>query len=114
MELKELLRHVDHTLLRQDAAWDEIRALCDDALTYQTASVCVPPSYVRPCADYLAGRVKVCTVIGFPNGYSTTLVKSFEAAGAVQNWADEIDMVMNLGWVKDEKSDDLRAEMDAV
>ena len=98
MELSQLLRHVDHTLLRPDAGWQEIRALCDEALAYHTASVCVPPSYVARCAGYLAGRVAVCTVIGFPNGYSTTAVKAFEAADAVAKGADEIDMVINLGW----------------
>lgn len=114
MDHSELLRHVDHTLLRQDAAWSEIKALCDDALRYHTASVCVPPSYVSQCAQYLKGEIPVCTVIGFPNGYSTTAVKVFEAGDAVANGADEIDMVINLGWVKDRKWAGLQAEIEAV
>ena len=114
MELSQLLRHVDHTLLRPDAGWQEIRALCDEALAYHTASVCVPPSYVARCAGYLAGRVAVCTVIGFPNGYSTTAVKAFEAADAVRNGADEIDMVINLGWVKDGLWPELEEEIRQV
>ena len=114
MELSQLLRHVDHTLLRPDAGWQEIRALCDEALAYHTASVCVPPSYVARCAGSLAGRVAVCTVIGFPNGYSTTAVKAFEAADAVRNGADEIDMVINLGWVKDGCWSDLLEEIRQV
>ena len=114
MNQAELLSHVDHTLLRQDAQWAEMKTLCDDAVKYHTASVCVPPSYVRQCSDYLAGRIKVCTVIGFPNGYSTTMVKCFEAADAVQNGAEEIDMVINLGWVKDKKWKDLQEEIEAV
>ena len=112
--IAELLRHVDHTLLRPDAAWQEVQALCDEALAYHTASVCVPPAYVSRCAEYLAGRVPVCTVIGFPNGYSTTTVKAFEAADAVQNGADEIDMVINLGWVKDGRWAELEAEIRRV
>ena len=103
MDHSELLSHVDHTLLRPDATWGEIRQLCDEALKYHTASVCVPPSYVTRCANYLRGRIPVCTVVGFPNGYNTTKIKAFEAAEAVQNGADEIDMVINLGWVKDEQ-----------
>ena len=96
MDRSELLSHVDHTLLRPDATWGEIRQLCDEALKYHTASVCVPPSYVTRCANYLRGRIPVCTVVGFPNGYNTTKITAFEAAEAVQNGADEIDMVINL------------------
>ena len=114
MELSQLLRHVDHTLLRPDAGWQEIRALCDEALAYHTASVCVPPSYVARCAGHLAGRVAVCTVIGFPNGYSTTAAKAFEAADAVAKGADEIDMVINLGWVKDGLWPELEEEIRQV
>ncbi len=114
MDRSQLLSHVDHTLLRQDATWPEMQALCDEALTYHTASVCVPPSYVAQCAAYLAGRIPVCTVIGFPNGYSTTAVKAFEAADAVHNGADEIDMVINLGWVKDGRWSDLLEEIKQV
>lgn len=105
MEIREILSRVDHTLLTQTATWPEIRQICDDAAKYQTASVCIPPSYVRRCAGYLAGRVPVCTVIGFPNGYATTAVKVFETKDALQNGAEEIDMVANLGYVKEGKFD---------
>ena len=101
MDRSELLRHVDHTLLRPDATWAEMQQLCDEALKYHTASVCVPPSYVSRCAHYLRGRIPVCTVIGFPNGYNTTNAKAFEAAEAADNGADELDVVVNLGWVKE-------------
>ena len=114
MEQKELLALVDHTLLRQDATWDEIRALCDDGVRYGCASVCIPASYVKQAAAYLGGKLPVCTVIGFPNGYSTTAVKVYEAMDAVQNGADEIDMVINLGWVKDGRWDALLQEIRAV
>lgn len=105
MEIREILSRVDHTLLTQTATWPEIRQICDDAAKYQTASVCIPPSYVGRCAEYLAGRVPVCTVIGFPNGYATTAVKVFETKDALQNGAEEIDMVANLGYVKDGRFD---------
>lgn len=105
MELKEILHRVDHTLLTQTATWEEIRALCDDAITYETASVCIPASYVKQTKEYVKERMAVCTVIGFPNGYSTTAVKVFEAEDAVKNGADEVDMVINLGWVKDGRFD---------
>lgn len=101
MEKEKIAEYVDHTLLAQTATWEEIRQICDDACTYHTASVCVPPSYVKRCSEYLNGRVAVCTVIGFPNGYHTTAVKVFETKDAVANGADEIDMVINLGWVKE-------------
>lgn len=101
MEKSKIAEYVDHTLLAQTATWEEIRQLCDDACTYHTASVCVPPSYVKRCKEYLNGRVAVCTVIGFPNGYHTTATKVFETKDAVANGADEIDMVINLGWVKE-------------
>jgi deoxyribose-phosphate aldolase len=114
MELNEILRHVDHTLLRQEATWAEIRTLCDEGLRYHTASVCIPPSYVRQAADYLKGRLPVCTVIGFPNGYATTKTKLFEAADAVENGADELDVVINLGMVKDKRWDDLMVELQAL
>lgn len=114
MDLKKILSTVDHTLLTVDASEAEIKTLCKDALHYQTASVCVPPSYVRFCADFLKGRIPVCTVIGFPNGYHTTAIKCAEAADAVENGADEIDMVINLGWLKDGKTEDLLAEINAV
>lgn len=110
-DYSKLLSHVDHTLLRPDATWVEIKQICDDALQYHTASVCIPASYVRACADYLQGRIPVCTVIGFPNGYSTTAVKVFETTDAIQNGADEIDMVINLGWVKDGHWDKIAQEI---
>lgn len=103
MQTDEILKHVDHTLLKQDAVWRQIKQTCDDAVQYGAASVCIPPSYVAQASEYLCGRVKVCTVIGFPNGYSTTKVKCFEAENAIENGADEIDMVINIGWVKDGK-----------
>ena len=114
MEMKEILSKVDHTLLAQTATWDEIRAICDDGMKYCTASVCIPASYVRQAAEYVAGKLPICTVIGFPNGYDTTAAKCFEATDAVNNGADEVDMVINLGWVKDCRWDDLLAEIHAV
>lgn len=114
MELKKLLSHVDHTLLTQSATWSEIKAICDDGVKYGCASVCIPASYVRQAAEYLGGKCAVCTVIGFPNGYSTTATKVFEAKDAIQNGADEIDMVINIGWAKDSRWDDLLAEIKAV
>lgn len=101
MELEKITSAVDHTLLKQTATWAQIKELCDDAVHYGTASVCIPASYVRQAKEYLGGKMRVCTVIGFPNGYSTTAVKVFETQNAVQNGADEIDMVINVGWVKD-------------
>lgn len=105
MELQKILSTVDHTLLSQTATWDEIRAICDDGIKYGCASVCIPASYVKQAADYVKGAVKVCTVIGFPNGYDTTAVKCCAAADAVKNGASEVDMVINLGWVKDGRYD---------
>ena len=103
MDNKEILKHVDHTLLAQGATWDEIRKICDDAIEYGTASVCIPPSYVKQAKEYVGDKMAVCTVIGFPNGYSTTKTKEFETKDALANGADEIDMVINIGWVKDKK-----------
>ena len=114
MKLSEILRHVDHTLLRPDAVWPEIRNLCDDAVTFCTASVCIPPSFVRVAAAYLGGRVKVCTVIGFPNGYSAAPANAFEATDSLAAGADEIDMVINIGWAKEWRWDDLLREIRAV
>ena len=105
MDLKTIIGSVDHTLLKTDAVWEQIKELCDDAVHYGTASVCIPPSYVKQAAEYLDGKMPVCTVIGFPNGYSTTAVKVFEAEDAIRNGADEIDMVINIGWVKDGRYD---------
>lgn len=114
MDIKNILSYVDHTLLSPTATWEEIRAICDDGIAYQTASVCIPASYVAAAKEYVGDRLKICTVIGFPNGYSTTAVKCFETADAVMNGADEIDMVINLGWLKDKRYDDLLAEIKAV
>ena len=114
MDLKDILSKVDHTLLAQTATWEEIRAVCDDGIRYGCASVCIPPAYVKQAAEYAAGRIPICTVVGFPNGYSTTKVKCLEAADAVENGAAEIDMVINVGWVKDRRWDDLLEEIRAV
>ena len=114
MDVKDILCRCDHTLLTQGATWAEIRALCDDGVKYGCASVCIPASYVARAAEYLHGRLPVCTVIGFPNGYSTTAAKCFEARDAVENGADEIDMVINIGWARDRRWDDLLSEIRAV
>ena len=114
MELKEILSKCDHTLLAQGATWDEIKQLCDDGIKYSTASVCIPASYVKKAKEYVGDKLKICTVIGFPNGYSTTKVKCFETSDAVSNGADEIDMVINIGWVKDKKYDLVEEEIKEV
>ena len=114
MEIKEILSKVDHTLLAQGATWSEIKAICDDGMKYQTASVCIPASFVKQAKEYCGDKLTICTVIGFPNGYSTTATKVFETADAVANGADEIDMVINIGWLKDKKYDDLLAEINAI
>ena len=111
MDRKEIIKHVDHTLLAQTATWEEIRQICDDAIGYGTASVCIPPSYVKQVKEYVQDRMTVCTVIGFPNGYMTTKAKEFETKDALENGADEIDMVINLGWVKDKKYDCIEDEI---
>ncbi|MDE6107552.1 MAG: deoxyribose-phosphate aldolase [Oscillospiraceae bacterium] len=114
MELSEILTHCDHTLLKQDATWEQIKEVCDDGLKYHCASVCIPACYVKRANEYLGDRLKVCTVIGFPNGYSTTAVKVFETENAIRHGADEIDMVINIGWVKDCRWDRLLEEIKAV
>ncbi len=114
MEWKEILAHVDHTLLKPQARWEEIRQIVEEGIAYGCASVCIPPSYVQQAVEYAAGRVPICTVIGFPNGYSTTAVKRAEARDAVANGAQEIDMVVNLGWVKDGLFDLVFGEIQAV
>ena len=101
MDIKDILAKCDHTLLSQTATWEEIRAICDDGMKYGCASVCIPASYVKQAAEYVDGKLPICTVIGFPNGYSTTAVKCAETRDAVANGASEIDMVINIGWVKD-------------
>ena len=111
MDVKEILSKCDHTLLIQTATWEEIRAICDDGMKYGCASVCIPASYVAQAAEYVAGKLPICTVIGFPNGYDTTEAKCFMAADAVTNGAEEVDMVVNLGWVKDGKWEDLLEEI---
>lgn len=114
MESKEILALVDHTLLSQGSTWNEIKEICDDAVQYGCASVCIPPSYVKKAKEYLKDKMKICTVIGFPNGYNTTSVKCFETEDAVKNGADEIDMVINIGWLKDKKYEKLLSEIKAV
>ncbi len=114
MELKEILSKCDHTLLGQASTWEEIKAICDDGMKFETASVCIPASFVKQAKEYVGERLAICTVIGFPNGYSTTAVKCFEASDAVDNGADEIDMVINIGWAKEAKWDALTAEIAAI
>ncbi len=114
MDVSKILTYCDHTLLAVDATWEQIKQICDDGMKYKTASVCIPASYVKQAKEYAGENLAICTVIGFPNGYSTTAVKAFEAADAVRNGADEIDMVINVGWVKDGKFADLLEEIKAV
>ena len=114
MTKNEIMKYVDHTLLLQGATWDNIKAICDDGLKYGTASVCIPPSYVKEAAEYLGGRLAVCTVIGFPNGYNTTATKVFETKDAIEKGADEIDMVINVGNLKDGMHDEIREEIRAI
>lgn len=109
--MKEILKHVDHTLLLQGATWEEIKQICDDAMKYETASVCIAPSYVKQAAEYMGDKMAVCTVIGFPNGYMTTKAKEFETKDALENGASEIDMVINIGWLKDKKYDLIENEI---
>ena len=111
MDKKEILKTVDHTLLTQTATWEEIRGILDDGIKYQTASACIPAAYVKQAAEYVEGRLPICTVIGFPNGYSTTAVKVFETKDAIENGAEEIDMVVNIGWVKDGKYQEIEDEI---
>lgn len=111
MDIYEILKKVDHTVLSQEATEAQIKELCDDAIKYQTASVCIPPSYVKMASEYVQGEMTICTVIGFPNGYQTTAVKVAETKDAVANGAQEIDMVINVGWVKDKKYDLIKQEI---
>ena len=113
MTKNEIMKYVDHTLLLQGATWDDIKAICDDGLKYGTASVCIPPSYVKEAAEYLGGRLAVCTVIGFPNGYNTTKIKCAETADAIENGAEEIDMVINIGDLKGGRYDRILEEIKA-
>ena len=117
MELSKILGMVDHTLLKPESTWAQIREICDDAIRYGTATVCIPASYVARCKAYMQekhAKVGVCTVIGFPTGYSTTAVKVCEAADAVRNGADEVDMVINIGMLKDGRDDEVLAEINAI
>lgn len=114
MEIKEILKKVDHTVLGQASTWNDIKALCDDGIKYNCASVCIPPSYVKPAKEYVGDKLKICTVIGFPNGYNTTAVKCFETEEAVKNGADEIDMVINIGMLKDKRYDDILNEIKEI
>lgn len=111
MERKDIFKTVDHTLLTQTATWAEIKQICDDGMAYGTASVCIPPSYVKQAKEYVGDKLAVCTVIGFPNGYMTTEAKEFETRDALAKGADEIDMVINLGWVKDNRFDLVEQEI---
>lgn len=111
MDKKEIVKHVDHTLLTQTATWEEIKQICDDAIAYGTASICIPPSFVKQAKEYVQDRMTVCTVIGFPNGYMTTAVKEFETKDTLANGAKEIDMVINIGWLKDKKYDLIEEEI---
>ena len=114
MELKDILARCDHTLLGQTATWAEIQAICDDGMKYSTASVCIPAAYVKQAKDYVGDRLAICTVIGFPNGYATTAAKCFMASDAIANGADEVDMVINIGWAKDGKWDEITKEIAAI
>ena len=114
MELKEILSKCDHTLLLQPSTWEEIKAICDDGMKYSTASVCIPASFVKQAKEYVGDKLAICTVIGFPNGYSTTAVKCFEASDAVDNGADEVDMVINIGWAKEGKWEEITQEIAAI
>ena len=114
MELKEILMKCDHTLLTQTATWAEIKAICDDGMKYHTASVCIPASFVKQAKEYVGDKLPICTVIGFPNGYATTASKCFMASDAVDNGADEVDMVINIGWAKEGKWEEITAEIAAI
>ncbi len=114
MDISKILSHCDHTLLAVDSTWGEIKSICDDGIKYSTASVCIPAAYVKQAKEYAGDRLAICTVIGFPNGYSTSAVKAFETSDAVKNGADEIDMVINVGFLKDRRYDEILGEIKAV
>ena len=114
MELKDILAKCDHTLLTQTATWEEIKAICDDGMKYATASVCIPASFVKQAVEYVEGKLAICTVIGFPNGYATTAAKCFMASDAVDNGAEEVDMVINIGWAKEGKWAEITEEIAAI
>ena len=114
MNEQEILKKVDHTILAQTARWEDIKKICDDGIKYNVASVCIPPSYVKDAKKHVEDKLKICTVIGFPNGYNTTNVKAYEALEAIENGADEIDMVINIGWLKDKKYENIEKEIIAI
>ena len=114
MEIKDILKVCDHTLLSVQATWDDIRAICDDGMKFETASVCIPAAYVKRAKDYVGDKLAICTVIGFPNGYSTTATKVYETADAIKNGADEIDMVINVGMLKDKMYGEILEEIKAI
>lgn len=114
MDNEKILSMVDHTLLKQQSTWDEIKKICDSAIKYGTASVCIPPSFVKRAKEYVNGRMNICTVIGFPNGYNTTEVKVFETKDAISNGADEIDMVINIGMLKEGEYDKILDEINRI
>jgi deoxyribose-phosphate aldolase len=114
MNVKEILSKVDHTLLSQNATWEEIKAVCDDGIRYETASVCIPASFVKQAKEYVGEGIAICTVIGFPNGYSTTDTKVFETKDSIKNGADEIDMVINIGWLKEKKYNYILNEINEI
>ena len=114
MDIKDILSKVDHTLLNPKATWEEIKNICDDGMKYCTASVCIPPSFVKRAKEYVGENLKICTVIGFPNGYNTTEIKCAEAAQAVKEGAAEIDMVINIGWAKEGRWDDIFCEINKI
>ena len=114
MSISEILAKCDHTLLAQTSTWAEIKALCDDGIHYSCASVCIPASFVKQAKEYVGDKLAICTVIGFPNGYATTAAKCFMASDAVDNGADEVDMVINIGWAKEGKWDEITAEIAAI
>lgn len=114
MDKKEILEKVDHTVLIQTTTWEQVKEICNDGIKYNVASICIPPSYVKSARNYVGDKLKICTVIGFPNGYSTTNVKIYETLSAIEEGADEIDMVINLGWLKDKKYVDIEKEIKAI
>ena len=114
MKINEILAKCDHTLLLQGSTWEEIKGICDDGMKFSTASVCIPASFVKRAKEYVGERLAICTVIGFPNGYSTTAVKVYETADAIKNGADEIEMVINIGDLKDKRYDEITAEINAI
>jgi len=114
MDKNEILKKVDHTILVQTAKWEDVKKICDDGIKYNTASVCIPPSYVEQAKKYVGDKLKICTVIGFPNGYNTSNVKVYETLESIEKGADEIDMVINIGWLKDKKYKEIENEIRAI